>query len=79
MIITQTANQYRQPQTYKHTIDEQITIRKAAKIYGHTDDIIRLYDDEDNLLAIAVWPQGSKAYKYCTSPDKQHLPGAWRY
>lgn len=56
---------------------ENITIREAVRIYGHTDDTIELYDDTGALVAVATWPQGSRVYKYCSGKDLDPNP-AWR-
>lgn len=39
-------------------------IRQVADKYGETDDVIKLYDDNDNLVAVAVWPLGYAVYAY---------------
>jgi len=79
MKITQTDHAWREPQIIEY-YDENITdIREAAAKYGRSNDTVRLYDDGDTLKAIATWPQGSKGYMYCKSPEKADIPGAWKY
>lgn len=38
-------------------ISSKTSIREIAMEYGHTQDTIELYDDDDVLVAIATWPQ----------------------
>jgi hypothetical protein len=78
MKITQTDHAWREPQIIEYH-DNITDIREAAAKYGRSNDTVRLYDDDNTLKAIATWPQGGRAYKYCISPDKADMPGAWKY
>lgn len=46
-------------------------IREVAAKYGQTEDTLKLFDDNGELVAVATWPQGYKVYKYATEPDLQ--------
>lgn len=44
---------------------DMTNIRDVAAEYGHTEDTLELYDNSEELVAVATWPQGSRVYKYC--------------
>ena len=67
MKVTQTSHAWREPQT-KTYITDITDIKKVAAEYGITDDTIRLYDDNDTLVAVASWFAGASLYHYCTNP-----------
>lgn len=78
MKVVQIDHAWREPARIEYYTDVT-SIRQAAEQFGRTSDTVELWDDKDRLVAIATWPQGGKAYKYCTSPDVADIPGAWRY
>lgn len=78
MIIVQTAFEWRDPQRITYNDNSVTSIKAAVDKYGRTNDKIELYDDSGELVALAVWPAGYKCYKYCTDPDRQFEPSAWR-
>ena len=47
-------------------------IREVAMKYGQTNDTLKLFDDNGELVAVATWPMGYKVYKYATEPDLQY-------
>jgi hypothetical protein len=55
-------------------ISSKTSIREIAMEYGHTQDTIELYDDDDVLVAIATWPQTGGAYMYCTGKNLDPNP-----
>ena len=50
-------------------ISSKTSIREIAMEYGHTQDTIELYDDDDVLVAIATWPQTGGGL-ICIAPEK---------
>lgn len=50
--------------THHEYITEIADIRQVAEKYGETDDVVKLYDDDDNLVAVAFWPMGYAVYAY---------------
>ena len=55
---------------------DMTNIREVAMEFGRANDTLELYDDDDNLVAVAAWPVCSRAYMYCTgknlSPYEPH-------
>lgn len=51
-------------------------IEDLANEYGQTDDVLRLYDDSDKLIAMAMWPQTGGGYRYCYGKYLSENP-AW--
>jgi hypothetical protein len=70
MKVVQIDHEWRDPQRISY--DTGITdIVEAASKFGRADDTIELWDG-DTLVAVAAWPQGGRAYKYCTSPGSAY-------
>lgn len=55
---------------------DNIDIRQATNDYGRSNDTLELYDDNDKLIARAIWPMGYKCYKYATGKNLHKNP-AW--
>lgn len=51
-------------------------IREIAQKYGHTDDVVELYNDNRELVARAIWLFGYKCYKYSYGANLHQNP-AW--
>lgn len=51
-------------------------IEDLANEYGQTDDVLRLYDDSNKLIAMAMWPQTGGGYRYCYGKYLSENP-AW--
>lgn len=62
MKITRIPNNNWDTQTYQDIPDT--TIRDAVTKYGHSEDTIELYDNNNKLIGRAIWPTGSKCYLY---------------
>lgn len=45
-------------------ITDETDIRDIAAKFGHARDTVELYDENDILVARAIWPMGSKVYMY---------------
>lgn len=50
-------------------------IREIAAKYGRSEDTLELYTDSDELVGVAIWPQGSKVYKYSYGKNLDVNPG----
>ena len=48
----------------KEYTTELTDIQVVADIYGDADDTVALYDNNDELVAVAYWPMGYKHYQY---------------
>lgn len=78
MTVIQISSTSRTPQHYTYNTGDT-TIQQAAQEFGETDDVVELYDDNGDLVGIAKWPQGSRAYMYCINPAEKPPFRAFRY
>lgn len=63
--------------------DEHITglrtLSEIANEYGHTEDVLEVYDASGELVGVCVWPQGSKCYMYSYKGYLDYNPLYRRY
>ena len=72
MTLIRTSNDF--GRGYDEYETDMTDIKEIAEKYGHTEDTLKLYDDADNLIAIATWPQFGVAYKYCYGDNLSPVP-----
>jgi hypothetical protein len=77
MKVVQVDHAWRIPPRISYETDITDIVEAASK-FGRTEDTVELWEG-DTLVALATWPQWSRAYKYCKSPESAHIPQAWRY
>lgn len=66
------------PNRREYTTDKT-DIREIAAEFGRSEDTVELYDDDGQLVARAIWPQGSKCYMYSYGGNLDANPNWCKY